>query len=124
MHGVQWVAHCLHDCTHAAFAGPRQKILESAQALIDGFCGLDVVLMSAADFPEQEDQDGGSFYIDLCGFFAENSRVQSRAFGISAEVLVKWFNSVRVHLTTLFVGADGGVERALSRHQQLLRPRT
>ena len=64
---------------------------------------------------------GLNIYFDLSGFFAKNSRIHAKVFGVTAVVWVKLFNMIRILMTSLFVGIDSGVEEALARSQRLLQ---
>ena len=118
LHGVQWLAHCLHDCTHAALSAPRQEIQAICDEWMSSFSALRVELTKAVDIPDEDGQDDEVFYLDLSGFFALNSRLQCDIHGFSYEDLVVLFERLRPHMHTIFIGADRGVEEAVLRHQK------
>jgi len=67
----------------------------------------DVIVMGAQDFPEEDEQLDGVFYLDLAGLLAKNTHSQSQVFNINERVLSKLFNKLRVTgLTTMFIGMD------------------
>jgi ribonuclease HI/endonuclease/exonuclease/phosphatase family metal-dependent hydrolase len=109
IHGVQYIAHCLHDCTHPVFQEPRDLIQQEAKDFLEttaDFFG-DVIVMGAQDFPEEDEQLDGVFYLDLAGLLAKNTHSQSQVFNINERVLSKLFNKLRVTgLTTMFIGMD------------------
>jgi ribonuclease HI len=109
LHGVQYIAHCLHDCKHTVFQEPRSLIQKEAARFLEekaDFYG-EVLVMGANDFPGEEEQNDGVFYLDLSGFLAKNTRTQCEVFNITEHVLAALFNKLRVAgLTTMFIGMD------------------
>ena len=112
LHGVQWLAHCLHDCTHVEFSTPRKAIQAICDSWMSPFSELKVELSKAADFPDECDQDDEVFYLDLSGLFARNSQLQCEIHGFSDRDLRKLFERLRPFLVTMFIGADKGVAAA------------
>ena len=83
------------------------------------FAKLKVQLTKAADFPGEAEQDCEIFYLDLSGLFAHNSHMQCEIHAFSAKELVQLFEKLRPHLTTIFIGADKGMQAAEARAPQL-----
>ena len=115
LHGVQWLAHCLHDCTHALLSNSRAEIQSICDDWMSCFAELKIQLTKAVDFPEVEEQDCEIFYLDLSGLFAQNSHLQCEIHVFSTKELVQLFENLRPHLTTIFVAADKGLEAARTR---------
>ena len=109
LHGVQWLAHCLHDCSHAQLSDCRAAIKSICDDWMSCFAKLKVQLTKAADFPGEAEQDCEIFYLDLSGLFAHNSHMQCEIHAFSAKELVQLFEKLRPHLTTIFIGADKGM---------------
>ena len=112
LHGVQWLAHCLHDCNHVELSAPREEIQAICDDWMSAFSELKIQLTKAADIPVDGDLDEDVFYLDLGGLFAMNSKLQCEIHAFSYKDLVKLFEKLRPHLTTMFIGADRGTEAA------------
>ena len=72
-------------------------------------------ISKAADFPQNDEQDDEVFFFDLSGLFAQNSQLQCEIHAFSDKELRKLFEKLRPNLTTIFIGADRGVEAARAR---------